>query len=91
MEENMIVIRDPENSNFEFNWPKDVDENLKHGIEFIIKSNESLAENKIKNKTEQLLSKYKHGNDIHEYGKFESHYVNEPHRFVLNHIDLFLT
>ena len=29
--------------------------------------NESLAENKIKNKIEQLLLKYKHGNSIHEH------------------------
>ena len=42
---------------------------LKPKIEFIIKSNESLAENKIKEEIEQLLSKYKHGNDIHEHGK----------------------
>ena len=48
MEENMIVIRDPKTFCFNFDWPKDVDENLKHEIEFIIKSNESLAENKIK-------------------------------------------
>ena len=35
---------------FYFDWPKDVDKNLKHEIEFIIKkNNESLAENKIKN------------------------------------------
>ena len=63
MEENMIVIRDPKTFYFYFNWPKDVDENSKHETEFIIKSNESLAENKIKNETEQLLSKYKHGNN----------------------------
>ena len=48
MEENMIVIRDSKNFYFSFDWPKDVDENLKHEIEFIIKINESLAENKIK-------------------------------------------
>ena len=36
---------------------------------FIIKSNESLAENKIKKEIEQLLLEYKHGNDIHEHGK----------------------
>ena len=54
---------------FNFDWPKDVDKNLKHEIEFIIKSNESLADNKIKSEIEQLLSKYKHGNDIHEHGK----------------------
>ena len=43
MKENMIVIRDPNTFHFNFNWPKDVDENLKHKIGFIIKSNESLA------------------------------------------------
>ena len=52
--------------------PKDVHENLKHGTEFIIKSNEYLAENKIKNKTEQLLLKYKHGNNIHEHRKLQN-------------------
>ena len=46
-----------------------VDENLKLEIEFIIKSNDFLAENKVKNKMEKLLSKYKHGNDINEHGK----------------------
>ena len=65
----MIVIRDPKTFAFNFHWPKDVDENLKHEIEFIIKSYESLTENKIKNKTEQLLSTYKHGNNIHEHEK----------------------
>ena len=42
----MTVIRDPKT--FYFDWSKDVDENLKHKIEFIIKSSESLAENKQK-------------------------------------------
>ena len=63
------MIRDPKTSYFDFNRSKDVDENLKNKIEFIIKSNESLAENKLKNEIEQLLSKYKHGNDIHEQRK----------------------
>ena len=40
----MIVMRDPKTFDFDFDWPKDVDENLKHETEFIIKSNESLAE-----------------------------------------------
>ena len=44
MEENMVIIRDPKT--FYFDWPKYVDENLKHEIEFTIKSNESLTENK---------------------------------------------
>ena len=55
MEENMIVIRYLKNFCFKFDWPKDVDENWKHEIEFIIKSNESLAENK-ENKNEQLTN-----------------------------------
>ena len=63
----MVVKREPKTFYFDFDWPKDVDEILKHDIEFIIKSNESLAENKIKNETEQLYSKYKHGNNIHEH------------------------
>ena len=37
---------------FNFDWPKHVDDNLKHEIEFIVKSNKSLAENKIKNEIE---------------------------------------
>ena len=69
MEGNMIVTRDLKTFSFNFDWPKDVDEDLKHKIEFNIKSNKSLAENKIKKKTEQLLSKNKYGNNVHEHGK----------------------
>ena len=65
----MIVIRDPKTFYFDFDQPKDVEMNLKHEIEYIIKINESLAENKMKNETKQLLSKYKHGNNIDEHGK----------------------
>ena len=54
----MIVIRDPKTD-----WPKDAHENLKDEIEFFIKSNESLAENEIKNEIEQL---FLNGNNIHE-------------------------
>ena len=56
MEENMIVIRDLKTFYFDFDWPKNVDENLKHKIKFIINRNESLTENKIKNEIQQLLS-----------------------------------
>ena len=35
----MIVVRNPKTFYFAFYWPKDVDKNLKHEIEFIIKSN----------------------------------------------------
>ena len=69
MEKNVIVIRDPKTFYFNFDWLKHVDENLKYKIEFITTSNESLAENKIKNETEELLLKYKNGNNIHEHGK----------------------
>ena len=65
----MIVIRDSKTFCFDFYQLKDVDENLKHEFEFIIKNNESLAENKIKNEIEQLLLKYKHGNNIYEHRK----------------------
>ena len=42
----MIVIRDPKTFSFDFN------ENFKHESEFITKSNESLAGNKMENKIE---------------------------------------
>ena len=45
----------------------DVDENLNHEIEFIIRSNEGLAENKMKNEIQQLSLKYKHRNNIHAH------------------------
>ena len=64
------MTRDPKNSCFDFDLPKDIDENLKH--EFIIKTNESLAEIIIKNEVEEILLKYKHGNNKHEHGKQQS-------------------
>ena len=54
---------------------------MKREIEFIIKSNEALAENKIKNEIEQLLSNGKDGNNIHQQGKQQA---NEPQIFVLS-------
>ena len=62
----MILVRRIETSYFDF------DENLKNEIQFIIKINESIAANIIKNKFEQLLLKYKHGNNIHEHGKHQN-------------------
>ena len=62
----MIVIRDPKIFCFNFDSLKNVDENLQHEIEFIIKSNKFLAENEIKNEVDQLLLKYKYGNNIDE-------------------------
>ena len=58
MEENKVVIMELRTLNFDFDWPNNINENLKHEIRFIIKSNESLAE-KTENKIEQLLSKFK--------------------------------
>ena len=57
MEENMVAIRDPNFFHFDFVWPKDTDENLKHKFEFVVNSNDFLAENKIKNEIEQFLLK----------------------------------
>ena len=39
----MVVMTEPKT--FYFDLPKDVDKNLKHEIESIIKTNESLVEN----------------------------------------------
>ena len=41
----MIGMKDPKTFCSNFYWPEYVNENLKHEIEFIIKNNESLAEN----------------------------------------------
>ena len=71
----MIVIRDPNTFCFNFDLSKDVDENLKHEFEFAIKSNESLAENEIKNDIEQLLLIYKHENKIHEHEKQQDEWI----------------
>ena len=38
MEENTVVIREPQTFYFDFDWSKYVDENLKHEVEFVIKS-----------------------------------------------------
>ena len=76
MEGTMIVIRDSKTVCFNFYWHKNVDEKLNHKIEFIIKSNESLAENKTKNETEQLLSKYK----IDENPRSVEEIINAPEK-----------
>ena len=81
MEENMIVIRNLKTFYFNFDLPKDVNKNLKYEIEFIITINESLAENKIKNKIEQLLLQSKHKTI---FMNMENSKENEPHKFVPN-------
>ena len=81
----MIVIRDSKIFCFHFYWSKDADENLNHEIEFIIKRNESLADNKIKNEIEQLLLNI---NMETIFMNMENSKANEPHKFVLNLIRL---
>ena len=49
-----------------FHLPKDASNNWMHKIESIINHYEFLVEHTIKKKVRQLLSKYKHGNDIHK-------------------------
>ena len=44
----MVVIREPRTFDFNFDFPKDVDKNLKHEIGIIIKNNKSLTQNKKK-------------------------------------------
>ena len=66
MEGNMVV-REPKTFHFNFDLPKTFNKSLKHETEFIVKRNEYLTEDKIKTKISQLLSRYKHGNDIYEY------------------------
>ena len=51
---------------FCFDLPKDAYNYLEHKIDSFIKHNELLAEHTIKKKVRQLLSKYKHKNDIYE-------------------------
>ena len=69
------MIKSAKTFNFVFYWPKHVGENLKHETEFITKSNESLADNKVKSENEQLLLNYKHGNNIHKQRKQQNEWV----------------
>ena len=67
IEDNKPVIITELNT-IRFDLPKDVNKNLKHEIDFIIKHNEFLAKHRIKNKISQSWSN-KHGNNIHKHGK----------------------
>ena len=64
---NFVITTKPKT--FHFDLPKDAAINLKHEMYSIIKYNELLAEHTIKNEIRQLLSKYKHGKDIHGHGE----------------------
>ena len=53
-----------------FDLSKEIDNSLKDEIiSILLKQNKVLAEHRMENKISQLLSKYKHGNDIHEHEK----------------------
>ena len=58
----MIVTKDPKTFCFNFDFPKDVDQNLKCEIEFIIKRNEGLAGNKIKKEIQKTEKQVNHLN-----------------------------
>ena len=82
IEETMIEIRDPKTSCFNFDLTKDVDENLKHKIEFIIKSNESIAKNKIK---KTRLNNYCQNIRMKTiFMNTENRKMNDPHNFFLS-------
>ena len=67
-----LVIREPKIFHFNYDLPGNIEKNLKYEIDFIIKLIESLAKHKLKNKIKQTLSRYKHGNNIHEHRKQQS-------------------
>ena len=77
----MIVVRDSITFCFSFYWPKDVDNNLKNEIEFIIKSNESFAENKKKTRLNNYCLYISMGTI---FMNTENSKTNEPHKFVFN-------
>ena len=66
MEENIIVIRDPQTFYSNFYWHKDNDENLKHKIEFIITKRIDLKSSK-KHVSLQNLSIYYTWKNIKQY------------------------
>ena len=67
--ENSELLITARHKTFHLDLPKYVSNNLKYKIDSIMKQYEFFAQHKIENKSRQLLPKYKHWNDIHEYGK----------------------
>ena len=60
IDDNKLAIIEPKNFHFHFSLHKDVDKNSKHEIDSIIKCNGVLAEQRINNKIDQSLFKYKY-------------------------------
>ena len=67
LKDNKLIIAELKTIHFVI--PKDVCNNLKYKNDSIIKHNEVLVEQIMKNKISRLLFKYKHVNNIHEHGK----------------------
>ena len=61
----LLIITEPKTIYFDL--PQDVVTNLMQETDYIIKQNECLVEHTIKNELSSLLSKHKHGNNIHEH------------------------
>ena len=74
----MVVIREIKTFYFDFDLPKDVGKSLKHEIEFIKKSNESLAEKK------RLDSYYPNLSMEMILMNTENSKRSESHKFVIN-------
>ena len=67
-ENKLVIVTEP--STVYFDLPKNVGNNLQHKFDSLIKHGKLLAKEIIKkNNNSQLLSKYKHGSNIHEHGK----------------------
>ena len=54
-DDKLVITTEPKTSYFDL--PKDVDNNLKHKIDSVIKHNELLVEHTIKNEIRKLFSK----------------------------------
>ena len=72
-----LVIREPKIFHFNYDLPGNIEKNLKYEIDLIIKLIESLAKYKLKNKIKQTLSRYKHGNNIHEHIKQQNEWTTQ--------------
>ena len=81
IDDNKLVITRAKTFNFHFHLAGNVDKNLRHEIDFIIKQNGFLAEQKIKSEIDQLLYKCKQVNEFNEYRELYK---------IMNHINLFL-
>ena len=63
----LVIIREPKS--ICLNLTKKVDDSIKHEIDSVINAMGFQNQTKNKNETDKLLSKYKHGNHIHEHWK----------------------